>query len=240
MPVYVITGTNRGLGLEFVKQLSTDPGNTIIATTRNVSPSPPGHSALQNSLAAKLHIVRCDTSAETSVAEFADAVTSILGSETAKIDYLINNAGINNAPAQCTADIDGEGLAQHIAVNVVGPAKVVAALLPHLHRGSVVGNLISGLGSISRTVALEVAKHTTYAVSKAALNMLTVHQAFNLKERGVVVVGLNPGWAKTDLGGSGAMVEPEDSISGLLRVLRGIDETKTAKFFNYTGDEYSW
>jgi len=72
------------------------------------------------------------------------------------------------------------------------------------------------------------------------LNMVTVHQALELKGKGVVVVCMDPGWVKTDMGGEGAMVEQEDSVGGMSKCLQGLKEGDTAKFFDYSGTVVPW
>lgn len=238
---YAITGANRGLGLEFVRQLSTS-NNTIIAAVRSLSGELADLDALrsqvQSSTSTTIHILECDTSSPSSIASFGTAVTKTLGNEDAKLDYLINNAGINSTPEQMALDINAADLQTHINVNVLGPAKTVEAVLPHLQDGSVVVNMTSGLGSCGK----QTVKCTTYSISKAALNMLTVHQAGDeeLVRRGVKVICMDPGWVKTRMGGSGAVLEKEESIRGMLGTIHKVGKKESGKFYTYTGDEVPW
>lgn len=133
-----------------------------------------------------------------------------------------------------------ESLANHMNVNVMGPAKLVQVLEPHLQTGSVVMNMTSGLGSLAYNRSKEMPECTVYAISKAALNMLTVHQAAQLRDRGVRVICMDPGWVKTDMGGKEAALEKEESIGGMLKVLKGLKETDSGKFFVYDGSEKEW
>ena len=238
--IYVLTGANRGLGLEFVRQLSSaNPSNTIIAAVRSLRGSLADLKALASqSPGNSIHILECDTSSLPSIVAFGRQVTKLLGQDT-HLDYLLNNAGINAVPSQTALDLDEKDVQEHISVNVLGPAKTVEALLPHLGKGSAVANMSSGLGSCGRGVV----ECTTYSISKAALNMLTVHQAGILREKGVKVVSIDPGWVKTRMGGSGAVIEPEESISGMLKVLHGLegqDLQGKAKFYRYDGSEMGW
>jgi len=125
-------------------------------------------------------------------------------------------------------------------VNVMGPAKIVQLLESHLQSGSVVMNMTSGLGLLAYNRTKETVGATAYAISKAAVNMLTVHQASNLKSKGVIAVCVDPGWAKTDMGGSGAVLEKEDSIGGMLKVLKGLKIGDSGRFFVYDGSEKEW
>lgn len=247
MPTYVITGANRGIGLEFVRQLASEPKNTIITGVRTLpEPSSP-LAALRDSAPAKIHILQCDTSSSTSISEFSSATASALASKSpsggARVDYLLNNAGILDSTTN-SLELDPADLGRHIQINVAGPAQLVAALRSHslLQHGSVVMNMSSGHGSIERTRTVRKGTgNTAYSISKAALNMLTAHQAMDLKSEGVIVISMAPGWTKTDMGGAGAFVEVEDTVKGMLGVIGGLkDISQTAKFFAYTGEEYDW
>jgi NAD(P)-dependent dehydrogenase (short-subunit alcohol dehydrogenase family) len=117
-------------------------------------------------------------------------------------------------------------------------AKTVEALLAHLGQGSVVVNVSSGLGSCGKGTIKGTIKATVYSISKAALNMLTVHQAAELRGRGVKVISMDPGWVKTRMGGELAVLQPEESISGMLKVVHGLEGT--GKFYGYDGSEVPW
>lgn len=187
MPVFVITGANRGLGLEFVRQLSADSSNSIVAATRSLSRDLTDLETLKSN-DANLHILECDTGSQDSIEHFSKQVTSVLGGADKKIDFLLNNAGINANSKQTALTLTPENLTNHINVNVTGPAKLVQVLESHLHDRSVVMNMTSGLGSLAYVRTKEHTECTAYSISKAAVNMLTIHQASNLKGKGVVVV----------------------------------------------------
>jgi NAD(P)-dependent dehydrogenase (short-subunit alcohol dehydrogenase family) len=229
---YAITGANRGLGLEFVRQLSGNASNTIIAGVRSLT----GELSELQALASKsrnIHILECDSSSAASMARFGEQASKTLGAAT-QLDYLLNNAGINAVPNQTALNLNATDVQEHISINVMGPAKTVETLLPHLGPGSVVVNMSSGLGSCGKGVV----KCAAYSISKAALNMLTVHQAGELKGKGVKVISMDPGWVKTRMGGAGAILQPEESISRMLKVIHGL--TGTGKFYNYDGSEVPW
>ncbi|KAF4627676.1 hypothetical protein G7Y89_g10478 [Cudoniella acicularis] len=240
MPLWVITGANRGLGLEFVTQLSTNPSNTIIATTRTLTSDLTSLRALE-SKNSKVHILECDTGSESSIYSFAKQVTELLNaSSETKIDFLLNNAGINSVSQEKALSMTAEGLNDQMRINVLGPAKIVENLLPHLKEGSVVMNMTSGIGSLAYSSESEMTKCTTYCISKVALNMLTVHQAKELRERGVTVFCMDPGWVKTRMGGEGAVLEKEVSIKGMLEVLGRVGVDKSGRFYEWNGVEKAW
>lgn len=191
MPTWLITGANRGLGLEFATQLSKDASNTIIATSRSMAASAlAGLEALDNK--PRFHILECDTSSPASISALGEAVTALLDGDD-RIDYLLNNAGVNVASQQTGLTVSPAAILENVQTNVVGPAMVVQALERHLKAGAVVMNMTSGLGSMADAGAAEVAKCTPYSISKAGVNMLTLHQASALRGRGVVVVCVDPG-----------------------------------------------
>ncbi|KUJ21659.1 NAD(P)-binding protein [Mollisia scopiformis] len=240
MPTWIVTGSNRGLGLEFVTQLAADPKNTIIAATRSISRDLASLDALK-SKTKNLHVLECDTGSQDSITKFASIISQLLGKD-AKIDFLLNNAGINANSKMTSLTMTADALTNHMNVNVMGPAKLVQVLEPHLQDGSVVMNMTSGLGSLGYNRTKENPECTVYAMSKAALNMLSVHQAAHLKRKGVRVVMIDPGWVKTDMGGSGAQLEKEESIGEMLRILNGIkdDDSYSGRFFLYDGSERPW
>ncbi|KAL2075993.1 hypothetical protein VTL71DRAFT_936 [Oculimacula yallundae] len=239
MTLWIVTGANRGLGLEFITQLSRDSSNTIIALIRSLS-NTSSYTSLQSlkDSNSSIHILECDTGSEASISKFGSEFTSQFGKET-KIDFLLNNAGINATPEQTSSTMTGDSLANHINVNVMGPARIVQILDAHLKEGSVVMNMTSGLGSLSYNASKTPPEATVYSISKAALNMLTVHQAGQWKERGVKFLMVDPGWVKTDMGGDRALLEKEESIAGMLKVLRS-DKTKSGEYLEYNGNKREW
>ncbi len=239
MPTYVITGANRGLGLEFVAQLSQHASNKIIAASRSLSAEKVKDLESLKSKNKNIYVLECDTSSLKSINSFASEAANLLGPQS-KIDYLVNNAGINSVPDQRSLSLTPEDLHEQIAVNVLGPAKTVEALQAHLQDGSAVMNMTSGLGSLTDAKSKTENSATTYSISKAALNMLTVHQAIDLKHKGVIVICMDPGWVKTDMGGSGAVLEKAESIAGMLKCLAGLTMADSGKFFVYDGHEKAW
>ncbi|KAK3352455.1 hypothetical protein B0T25DRAFT_186134 [Lasiosphaeria hispida] len=239
MPVYCITGTNRGLGLEFVRQLAQSPDNTILATTRSLASDLGDLHAVAS---PATHILECDTGDLKSIHTFAKEARKVLGGDQ-KIDFLLNSAGVNLASWQSSLTLGPDDLAAQISVNVLGPAKAVEFLLEAgLLSDSVrILNMSSGLGSMQRSLAAP-RKCAGYSISKAALNMLTVHQSGDLRARlpGVVVIVLDPGWVKTRMGGDGAVLEPHESISGILKVLDGLKDEDNGKFLHHSGEEIPW
>ncbi|CAK7203865.1 hypothetical protein SEUCBS139899_006614 [Sporothrix eucalyptigena] len=247
MPTYCIIGTNRGLGLEFVRQLAASPDNTIIATVR---PSA-DRADLEKVASPTTHVLECDTANVQSVHIFSNQVArNILagadGPSTTKIDYLIISAGINGTPpGQDSLSLNPVLLNEQIAVNVVGPAKVVEFLVDRkaLSPSVRILNMSTGLASLALSSGMSPRKSISYSMSKAALNMLTVHQGYDLRARGLVqavVIAMDPGWVKTRMGGEGAQIEPEESISGMLKVLHALKDEDNVSFFGRDGQRKPW
>ncbi|KAK3307686.1 uncharacterized protein B0T15DRAFT_493152 [Chaetomium strumarium] len=230
MPVYCITGTNRGLGLKFAPQLAQSSDNTIIATTRS----------LDSDLT---ELKTCDTGNVASIHSFVKEVAQLLGGSR-KIDVLLNSAGVNLGSSQSSLTLGPDELHKQMDINVIGPAKVVELLLDAglLSSDVRILNMSSGLGSMQRSSEIKPRKCAGYSISKAGLNMLTVHQSEDLKPHlpGAVVIAMDPGWVKTSMGGDGAVLEPHESIGGMLRVLHGLRSEDSGLYYQYNGDRIPW
>ncbi|KAH7928766.1 NAD(P)-binding protein [Leucogyrophana mollusca] len=232
MPTWFLTGASRGIGLETTRQLLQDPSTTVFASCR--SPSSASELAALASSPGKLHIVQLDVASPESIEKGCKEVLRLLGGEP--LDYVMNNAAINRG-ADLAFDFDPKDLADSIALNVNGPALVSRLLLPALEKSSrkVIMNMTSGLASIGTDHGPKAA---SYSISKAAVNMLTYKQA---RERpDLIPFVIDPGWVKTDMGGEGAMLEPHESVAGILKVAKEVTKDSAGKFFGYRGNEIPW
>ncbi|KAK4184243.1 C-factor [Podospora australis] len=245
MPTYVITGTNRGIGLELVRQLAQSPDNTIFAGVRDIN-SDIGDlkkAIMIGSGDNTRHIIECDVSSTDSINTFIDVIEKRCSGEK-KIDYLINSAGVNIASTHDSLSLIPENVLKQVTINVLGPAQLTAGLLKKglLSDDVKVLNFTSGLGSMARSAEQNPRKCAGYSISKAGLNMLSVHQAGDLRKelpRSVVAL-LDPGWVKTRMGGNGATLEVEDSVRDILKVLHGLKEEDNGEFFHHSGDKVPW
>ncbi|KAF2113448.1 hypothetical protein BDV96DRAFT_648406 [Lophiotrema nucula] len=236
MPTYFLTGANRGIGLEFVRQLSTDANNNIIAAVRSKKGDVDELKALAKN--GNVHIIECDVSSTDSILSLEFRVAEILSKTGENLDFLFNVAGINATSSDTSLSIDAASLENHMNINVLGPAKIVETLRQYLARGAVVMNMTSGLASM--TVAKDMPKCCTYSISKAAQNMLTLHQSRDLKRNHAIVIAMDPGWVKTRMGGKGAMVEPNVSIEGMLDVVGKLKKEDSGKFYRFDGGIVPW
>ncbi|KAK4441893.1 hypothetical protein QBC34DRAFT_314246 [Podospora aff. communis PSN243] len=238
MPTFVISGTRTGLGLQNVRHLSTNPSNTIFALVRSLTGDISALQSVQSTSAAKIHILDCDTASESSISALPAQIKS-LAPDTV-IDVLINNAAILHTAEQNSLTLTTEVLMSHMTTNVMGPALLTSTLLPLLSPTAKIVNITSGLASLGLLSDGTIdAVATAYSISKAALNMLTVHQAKQLPE-GMVVVCLDPGHCKTEMGGPNAYVEPGDSAKGVQSLIEGLKGSDRGKFFAYKGEELVW
>jgi NAD(P)-dependent dehydrogenase (short-subunit alcohol dehydrogenase family) len=222
---FVVTGANRGLGLEFCRQL-TAAGADVVATARD----PVVAAELRRLSPARVEAL--DVADAASVASFAAAL-----GET-PVDVLINNAGIGGSSAGIAA-LDLDETARFFAVNSLGPLRVTQALLPHLLRGRrrTVVQITSNMGSIANNAQ---GGYYSYRASKTALNSLNRTLSLELAGKGFVCVALHPGWVRTDLGGAGAPLTPGESVRGLLQVIAGLSPKHNGGFFDHTGAALPW
>ncbi|KAH7355691.1 NADP-dependent dehydrogenase-like protein [Pyrenochaeta sp. MPI-SDFR-AT-0127] len=244
MPVYFVTGSARGIGLELVLQLAAHPENVIIAAVRRTS------SELFDIQRERSNVrtVHCDVSSEASVASLSTAIPNTLG-PSARIDVVVNNAAVIAGKETHGLSVTTETLNDNIKTNVLGPALVVAALEPFLAPNALIVNVTSGIGSLTLVSNGTIPAHITgYSISKCALNMLTVHQALALKGKARVVC-LDPGHVKTSMGGENAVVEVADSAKGIRTVMEKLKhddegvvdrENGRARYLNFMGDEVPW
>jgi NAD(P)-dependent dehydrogenase (short-subunit alcohol dehydrogenase family) len=231
MPSALITGANRGLGLEFARQYFAD-GWRVYAACRD----PASASELRRLAEGgddKLRILAMEV---TDPASIHAAATQLDGQA---IDLLLNNAGIIGPRGQTIGNIDYEAWANVLAVNTMGPMRVSEAFVEHVARSErkLIVTLTSGMGSIADNTS---GGSILYRSSKAAVNMVMRSLAIDLAPRGIICVVINPGWVQTDMGGTNATLDPSESISRMRRVIATLGPELSGKFFNYTGREYPW
>lgn len=226
MPTYLITGANRGLGLEFARQLSTRGKDTVVlATARD-----PARAA---DLARLVHqVIPLDAADPASIAALREHVRD------RPIDVLINNAGVSGV-ARSIADLTPEEFQRVFAVNAYAPLLIAGALLPNLRAGArkLIFNITSQRGSITNNAG---GGAYTYGASKAALNHLNATLAHELKPEGFTCVVIHPGWVRTDMGGENAPIEPEQSIAGMLDLIDSLTPEQSGRFLDYQGNGFPW
>ncbi|THH12061.1 hypothetical protein EW145_g217 [Phellinidium pouzarii] len=230
---WFITGASRGLGLEFTRQLTSDPLNIVFASCRDPE-SAINLSALKQSAKGDLNIIKLDVTDEGTIKAAAETVALALGD--LGLDYLLNNAGVNPGLDKAF-DFNVDNLMYSIQNNVVGPALIGQAFLPLLKKSNrrVLMNMTTGLASLGLDCG---PKCCTYTISKTALNMLTYKQS--VEEPGIIAIVVDPGWVKTKLGGEGAVLEPHESITPMIEFFKQLTKEHSGKFFNYKGVPLPW
>lgn len=226
----LVTGANRGIGQEFVRQLLAR-GDRVIATCRH-----PGKATALNTLTGeypgRLHVLPLDVANEKSRAELVRELPLVAG----HVDLLINNAGVLHS-GERFGQLSAAHLEDSFRTNASGPLLLTEALAPTLSDGATVANLSSTLGSIASTSRFGT---PSYNISKAAQNMATVLLAHALRDRGIRVVALHPGWVQTEMGGDGAQIAATASVAGLLRVIDGLTLDDSGRFLDWQGQPQPW
>lgn len=219
---YVVTGASRGIGLEFCRQLMKR-GERVIGVVRTPSPA-----------LAELGV-------RTELADVTDAAqVEALGVRLAgeAVEVLINNAGVSSKASRL-ADLSIEELGRVFGVNATSPLVVTRALMPSLRAGKSrrVINISSQLGSITNNAG---GSSYPYRASKAALNMLTVSLANELRPEGFTCVVMHPGWVQTDMGGPNATLTPTQAVGSMLGVMDRLGPDDSGRFLNYDGKALPW
>ncbi|XDV13780.1 hypothetical protein PO909_002116 [Leuciscus waleckii] len=247
----LVTGANRGLGLEIVKQLLEARCSQIFAACRD--PDGTNSEALRE--LAKKHpgvvtIVKLDVADPCSIKESAKKVGSLLGKNG--LNLIINNAAV--LPQKSMWSTTVEDMIQAFNTNVMGPLFVIREYLPYLRAAAKASGkpgmscdkaAVINMSTNSSSMSL-VASDTEpfplfpYSISKAGLNMLTVYTARDLKADEILCISIHPGYVKTDMGGDKASIDTRTSVEGMMRVFGSLTENQHGGFMDYTGKTMPW
>ncbi|PZR36077.1 SDR family oxidoreductase [Caulobacter segnis] len=233
----LVSGANRGIGLEHVRQ-ALAAGQSVIAACRAPDQAI-ALAELHERYPARLRIERLDTGEAGSIAALASRLDGVA------IDILINNAGLygggweDSAARQTLDGMDYDQWEEILRVNVLGVFRLTAALLPNLMLGErkLVVMMSSDLGSIASNTQ---GQSHAYRTSKAALNMLTKGLSIDLRERGVTVMSMAPGWTQTDIGGANATWPVDESVRRQRAVIAEMTSAHSGQFLNLNGEPVPW
>lgn len=240
MPTILITGANRGIGLEFCRQYLAD-GWEVHACCRN----PGGADELMSSGAGasgELHLHKMDVGEP----EQIEAIATVLKGQP--LDVLLNNAGIADGyghgvyESKDDPDIrnyDFDFWEEMLRINTIAPARVTGAFLENIKLGDQkkIINISSGVGSITN---IAWAGKYGYCSSKAGLNMATKGMSEWLKPEDIIITPISPGWTRTEMGGPDAMNSIEEAVAGVRSVIAGLTLEDTGRAWNFDGSELPW
>ena len=223
----LITGANRGLGLEFVKQYALD-NYEVIACTRKINKKDDLH-RLQASF-ENISIHTLDVENFLSIDQFAKTLTK-------PIDILINNAGLY--PNSSFDHINYEAWLNAFKINALAAFKMVKAFLPNLKKGELkkIASLTSKMGSIDENSG---GGEYLYRSSKTALNMVMKSLSIDLKPHDMSLITLHPGWVRTDMGGPNGLIDVDESVTGMKRQIDKLSIKTTGQFIAYDGKKIPW
>jgi NAD(P)-dependent dehydrogenase (short-subunit alcohol dehydrogenase family) len=229
----LITGANRGLGLEFARQYAAD-GWDVVATARD-----PKNSEQLQQLARNKNVSfeALDVTSDKSVKQLAEAL------EGKPVDLLVLNSAIFTRNGNKLGELNFAGWRESFETNVLGAIRVAEALIENVaaSKRKQIAAISTGMGSLQELgTTFGFGPAYQYRTSKTALNMTMSILAKEVEPRGISVVIFTPGWVQTDMGGAKAALTPEESIGGMRKVLEGNPMELTGKFVGYDGAAWPW
>ena len=234
---YLVTGANRGLGLEFTKQI-LQAGNNVYAACRNINDIE-DLDLLFSEYKDKLIVVNLDINDHDSILSLSNRLKDV------SIDVMINNAGtigplpyFENTFKQHYGTIDYDVWSDVFKTNLFGPVKMAETFLENIENGN--DKKMIFISSVVGSIADDHQKAFAYATSKTALNKSVALLADILKEKEVKVLAMCPGYVKTRMNGGGANLEPEESIEGMLEQIEKLDIESSGSFVRYNGERINW
>ncbi len=220
MGTALVTGANRGIGLELTRQLR-DRGDAVIAACRKPSPE-------LKALGVRVE-GNVDVTSDASVGALRDRLRNT------PIDLVVHNAGILSREHLDALDFDA--IRRQFEVNALGPLRVTAALLDNLARGSKIGIVTSRMGSIADNTS---GGYYGYRMSKCAVNMAGVSLARDLKARGIAVALVHPGFVRTEMTGRQGNVDAKDAARDVLARIDALTLDTSGGFWHASGERLPW
>lgn len=230
MATILVTGANRGLGLEFIKHY-LDRGDHVIGTFRDKHSS--GELIQMGVTYDKLEIISLDVSSEKSLKTFPNLLGDIA------IDIFINNAGVYGPRNSSFKHVDIETWIPALKINTIAPIILTQLIIDNLKKGSKkkLIYITSKMGSIDDNSG---GGSYVYRSTKAALNAVVKSLSIDLKSEEMIVALLHPGWVQTDMGGPNGLIDKNTSVSGMIKVIDGLERSESGCFLDYTGSDIPW
>ena len=230
MATILVTGANRGLGIEFVEQYLNE-GNEVIATYRNENSSM--DLIEMDNERSNLKLLQLDVSSKKSLNSFAKNLGN------APIDIFINNAGVYGPRNSSFGNVDEENWIPAIKVNTIAPILMTQLIIKNIRSGAdkKLIYITSKMGSIDDNKG---GGAYVYRSSKTALNSVVKSLSVDLENEGMTVALIHPGWVKTDMGGPSALIDKDTSVRGMTEVISNLDISSTGNFYNYDGSIIPW
>ncbi|HEY2444322.1 MAG TPA: SDR family oxidoreductase [Rhizomicrobium sp.] len=225
----LITGANRGIGLALAR-FYAESGDNVLAFCRSPQTAQELNELAQRS-GGRVSVHEMDVSDEASIATAARAI----GDQP--IDVLINNAGIRGGANQSLEDIDSADWIEAFKVMTIGPFRVVQAFLRNLRLAK--SPRVATITSQIAATTWPTGGFYSYASAKAGVNRVMLALARDLKDQ-VIVTVIHPGWVRTDMGGPGADISPEESAAGICKVIASLSMADSGKFYKWNGDIHPW
>jgi NAD(P)-dependent dehydrogenase (short-subunit alcohol dehydrogenase family) len=227
MPTVLVTSASRGIGREFVRQFAAD-GWQVIAACRH----PESVDQELRALGSGVRPIGMD------VTDLA-SVEAVAHEDDGPVDLLLNTAGVIGHGPEGPGKVNYQEWARVLDINTMGPVRVLDAFTDRLAAagGAKAVTLTSGLGSIGDVGS---GSSLMYRTSKAAVNMVMRARSFTLRPLGITVAVINPGWVRTDMGGPGGSISPEESVTAMGRIIAALTPEQTGSFLNWRGTGYPW
>ena len=250
----VVTGANRGIGLDFCKQiLAKSDGNSVVASCRDPSAATDLNALQKEMGASRLAIVALDVADEKSIAKWAESLAALepVKAHGGSISVVINNAGTTGTDGYSKwelQDMTADEMMHVYRINTIGPMLVTQQLVKRGLLGSVAGSPSEGPVSLVGNVTSKVGsvddngsgKGYAYRASKAALNIVNKSMSIDLADRGVWCQLLHPGWVRTRMTEGRGLIDADESAAGLIKAMEGEYGPINGCWYDYKGDEIPW
>ena len=228
MKTVLITGSNRGLGLEFVKHYSENNYN-VIACCRNTDDANDLYSLSKKNDSIQIYALNVGNTDQINV------LSKSLQNQP--IDILINNAGIYRSST--LGNINKDDWVDSFLINTIAPFEIIQNFLPHLLNGESkkVISITSKMGSIDDNTS---GGSYIYRTSKTALNSMMRSLSHDLLGQGISTLTLHPGWVRTDMGGAGAWIDVNESVKGMIKQIEKLSTNNSGRYIDYAGKPINW